>query len=113
MPIFGIAGSGVSFLGMNAVGLCLLLWQTKRRIGFAFQPAIIKQLGFLLLASVGLLLLASYSLTVTALVSVFLSAAFALYGFTRLAHKSDLTGIFGKLAGWAQVWMKKFGVWHD
>ncbi len=113
LPIFGIAGSGVSFLGMNAVGLCLLLWQTKRRIGFAFQPAIIKQLGFLLLASVGLLLLASYSLLVTACVGILLSAVFALYGFTRLAHKSDLTGIFGKLAAWAQVWMKKFGVWHD
>lgn len=113
LPFFGIAGSGISFLGMNIVMFCLVFWQAKRRIGFALQQAVIKQLGFLLISSIGLLLLASYSLIITALVGSILSAVFALYGFTRLAHKSDLTGIFGKLAVWAQTWMKKLGVWHD
>jgi O-antigen/teichoic acid export membrane protein len=113
LPKFGIAGSGISFLGMNIVMFCLVFWQAKRRIGFALQPAVIKQLGFLLISSIGLLLLASYSLTATAGAGVLLSASFALYGFTRLAHKSDLTGIFGKVALWAQAWMKRFGVWHD
>lgn len=112
LPVFGIAGSGISFLGMNIVMFCLVFWQARRRIGFALQKDVIRQLVFVLLASVVLLLLARYSLLVTAVVGILLSAAYAVYGFTRLAHKSNLTGRFGRLASWAQAWMKKLGVWH-
>jgi hypothetical protein len=74
---------------------------------------VIRQLCFLLLSSLGLLLLSRYSLLTTAVAGILLSAAYAVYGFTRLAHKSNLTGRFGDLANWAQIKMKNMGVWHD
>ncbi len=113
LPLFGIAGSGVSFLGMNIVMFCLVFWQAKRRMGLVIQQDVIRQLCFLLLSSFVLLILARYSLLATAVVGILLSAVYAVYGFTRLAHKSNLTGRLGSVANWAQAKMKSMGVWHE
>lgn len=113
LPLFGIAGSGMAYLGMMAVGLARVFWQARKRTGFSWLPEVVKPLIFLVLASAGLLLLSSLSAAASAVSGLVLSAAFAIYGFSRLAHKTGLTGRLGVLAASAQKGMKKLGLWHD
>jgi hypothetical protein len=67
----------------------------------------------LLLCASALLALSRYSLLAAAISGLVLSLACAIYGFGRLAYKTELGGRLGQLAGVAQHWMKRLGVWHE
>ena len=113
LPRFGIAGSGMAFLGMTAISTIILYRQAMRRTKFIWQPEVTRPLLFLLMSTSVLLLVARNSLQATALLGVTLSAGYAVYAFSRLAHKTSLTGRLGRLALFAQACMKRIGVWHE
>ena len=93
--------------------LPLVFLLAKRRTGFSWSTGILFQVIILFIAASAVMVTARYSQTLAAGIGMFLSAAFAVYGFSRLAHKSELSGPLGKLATYAQTIMKKIGVWHE
>jgi PST family polysaccharide transporter len=113
LPLFGLKASGISFLGMYAVLLPLVYWLAKRRTGFFWSTGIMIQVITLFIAASAIMALARSSQILAAVIGLLISAAFTLYGFSRLAHKTELSGPLGKLAAYAQAIMKKIGVWHE
>lgn len=113
LPWLGLEASGLSFLGMYLVLLPLVYWLAKRRTGFAWDTSVIKQVGLVFSAAALILLCAKFTQVGAAVGGLLLSAVFGIYGFSRLAHKSELSGSLGKVAGQAQTLMKKIGVWHE
>lgn len=113
LPVFGIAGSGMAYLGLNIIAFCIVLWQAKRRVNLILWRGVQYQIAVLLLSAAALLALSRYSHTLAALIGLSLSAVFAIYGFSRLAHKTEIGGRLGQIAGVSQRWMKKLGVWHE
>jgi PST family polysaccharide transporter len=113
LPWLGLEASGLSFLGMYMVLLPLVYWLAKRRTGFTWDSAVLKQILLLFLAALAVMILARYSQALAAGAGLLLSAGFGLYGFSRLAHKTQLSGSLGKLANYAQKIMKRVGVWHE
>ena len=113
LPMLGLKASGISFLGMYAVLLPLVYWLAKRRTGFSWNSSVLNQIILLFVSAAAILILARYSQTLAAGFGLLLSTVFGLYGFSRLAHKTELSGILGKIAAITQRTMKKIGVWHD
>ncbi len=113
LPRFGIAGSGMAFLGMTALSAIILYRQAKRRTGFCWLPEVTRPLLFLLVSTSALLLVARTSLLATAMIGMILSVGYGIYAFSRLAHKTSLSGKLGRLAVFAQACMKRIGVWHE
>lgn len=113
LPILGLKASGISFLGMYAVLLPLVYWLAIRRTGFSWPTTIMIQVILLFVAACLVMLSARYSQALAAGFGMLLSAIFGLYGFSRLAHKTELSGGLGKLAAYAQSAMKRVGVWHE
>jgi O-antigen/teichoic acid export membrane protein len=113
LPVFGIAGSGMAYLGLNIIALCIVIWQAKRRVNLILWRETQYQIAALLLSAVALLVLSRYSQSITALVGLSLSAVSAIYGFSRLVHKTEIGGRIGQWATVAQRWMKKLGVWRE
>jgi PST family polysaccharide transporter len=113
LPVFGIAGSGLAYLGLCIAGFFIAFWQAKRRVGLLLWRGLVLQLGALLFSAAALLAISIYSRNASAILGILLSAAFAVFGFSRLAHKTEAGGRIGQLAGVAQGWMKKLGFWHE
>ncbi len=113
IPWFGLEATGISFFGMYVVYLPLVFLLAKHRTGFSWDTTVLKQIILLFVAAAVVMGLARYSQTLAAGFGLLLSATFAVYGFSRLAHKSELSGPLGKLAAYAQTIMKKIGVWHE
>lgn len=113
IPWFGLEATGISFFGMYVVYLPIVFWLVKRRTGFSLDSAVLKQIILLFVAAAVVMGLARYSQTWAAGTGLLLSAVFGVYGFSRLAHKTELSGPLGKLAAYAQTIMKKIGVWHE
>ena len=113
LPWLGLEASGLSFLGLYVVYLPLVFLLAKRRTGFSWASSVFKQITLLFVSAVAILILARYSQTLAAGIGMLLSATFAVYGFSRLAHKSELSGPLGKLAEQAQKLMKIIGVWYE
>ncbi len=65
------------------------------------------------LAAVALLVAVERSAMAGVAAGLIMSAGLGLYSFSRLAHKTSLTGPLGRLAGLCRQWLMKIGVWHD
>lgn len=113
LPWLGLEASGISFLGLYVVYLPVVFWLGKRRTGFFWNSSVAKQIALLFIVASLVMGLARYSQTLAAGLGLLLSAAFGVYGFSRLAHKTELSGSMGKWAFYAQTIMKRIGVWHD
>lgn len=70
-------------------------------------------LGSIILAAVALLVAAEWSAMADAAAALIMSAGLGLYSFSRLAHRTSLTGPLGRLARLCQQWLMKIGVWRD
>lgn len=113
LPSLGLEASGFSFLGLYALYLPLVLWLAKRRTKFSWTSVVVKQMTLLFVAAFVIMVLARYSQSYAAGFGLLLSAVFGIYGFSRLAHKSELTGWLGSVASRTQQLMKKVGIWHE
>ena len=113
LPWIGLEASGLSFLGMYLGYLPVVYLLAKRRTGFSWNGPVLKQIVSLFIAAAAVMVLARYSQSLAAGFGLLLSAGFGAYGFSRLAHKSELTGVLGNVAHKTQMAMKKIGVWHD
>lgn len=113
IPWLGLEASGLACLGMYVVSLPLVYWLAKRRTGFYWESIVIKQIILMFVAASVIMVLARYSQNAAAGFGLLLSAAFGLYGFSRLAHKTELKGGIGKMAMLVQKQMKRIGVWHE
>lgn len=112
LPVFGIAGSGMAYLGLNVIAFCIVIWQAKRRVNLILWQTVRYQIAALLVSAATLMLASHYSPTAAALAGLSLSAVFAVYGFSRLAHKTEIGGRIGQWANVAQRMMKKLGIWR-
>lgn len=98
LPFFGIEATGIAFLIMYAAYLPLVFFLARWRIGFAWTPAVIRQM-VLVLAMTGLVMgLAYWSELAAALVGCATAAALGLHGLGQLGAMAELSGPVGKLA---------------
>lgn len=113
LPWIGLEASGVSFLGMYLGYLPVVYLLAKRRTRFSWTGVVLKQFIALFLSATAVMILARISQALAVAVGLSLSAGFGIYGFSRLAHKTELTGVLEKIALKTQMAMKKIGVWHE
>lgn len=109
----GVVATGVAFVGMYVVYLPLVYWLAKRRTGFRWTQTVRRQLLWLMLGAVAVLAAAKWTAFASAVAGLFLCTGFGFYSFSRLAHKTNLTGPLGRLAGYSRQFLMKMGVWHD
>jgi O-antigen/teichoic acid export membrane protein len=109
----GIVATGVAFFGMYVVYLPTVYWLAQRKTGFKWAATVRWLIGGLMLGAVALLLVAELSSMAGAAAGLIMSAGSGLYGFSRLAHKTSLTGPLGRLAGLCRQQLIKMGVWRD
>lgn len=112
LPMTGIVGTGVAFLGMYVGLLPVVYWLARRKTGFGWTPVVWRYLVWLALSGVLLLLLAHWSPTYGFVGGLFMSLSFGIYGSYRLAHRTNLTGSLGRLARTGRVWLEKIGAWR-
>jgi O-antigen/teichoic acid export membrane protein len=113
LPWLGLEATGLSFLGLYLVYLPLVYLLAKRRTGFAWNKAVLLQIILLFLSAIAIMVLAHYKQALAVGFGMLLSTMFGVYGFSRLAHKTELAGMLGNVALMTQRIMKKIGVWHD
>lgn len=113
LPIFGLESAGIAFLGMYFVLLPLVFWLARKRTGFSWDAHVAWHLAWLLTSGVVIFAICHISLIWATVLGLLISAGFGLYGFSRLAHKTELSGGLGKLAAKAQGVMKRAGVWYE
>lgn len=98
VPLVGLSGTGVAFLAMYVVYLALVFWLARRRIGFVWSTAVLRQAAALVCAAVAVAALARLSDGWAAVFGAVLAAGFALVGLTHLTYMADLGGPVGRLA---------------
>jgi PST family polysaccharide transporter len=113
LPWLGVEASGLSFLGLYGVYLPLVFCLARRRTNFSWTSLVTKQIVLLFAAACLIMILARYSQEFAAGIGLLLSVGFGIYGFSRLAHKTELSGWLGNLAGRTRLLMKKVGIWHE
>src|SRR5690606_25745971 len=98
LPLIGVLVTGVAFLAMYLVYLPVVWWLARRRIGFAWTPAVVRMgLGFFVVAA-AVSGLSVWSEIAAALVGLVLAGASGLYALDRLGRVAGLTGRLGQLA---------------
>jgi O-antigen/teichoic acid export membrane protein len=113
LPWLGLQAAGVSFAGMYFVYLPLVFWLAKRRTGFSWDKVVFKHAVILIVVAIAVMGLSRYSQILAAFCGLILSTVLLFYGFSRLAHKADLSGVLGKMAELIKNVMKRIGVWHE
>ncbi|MDI1300843.1 MAG: O-antigen translocase [bacterium] len=113
LPLLGITATGMAFFGMYIVLLPMVYWLAKRKTGFCWASRVWYQLAGLMLAAFAVLIIAEWSILAGAAAGLILSAAFGLYSFSRLAHKTNLAGPLGRVAVLGKTWMIRAGVWRE
>ena len=113
LPSVGVVATGAAFVGMYVVYLPIVYWLAWRSSGFRWAGTAKWLLGFLILSAAALLVTAEWSATASAVAGIMLSIGFGLYSFSRLAHKTNLSGHLGHLTGRSRQWLVKIGVWRD
>lgn len=101
LPHVGLEMTGIGYLACYAFYLPLMHWLAKTRLGFAWQPAVIRLLGvtFIAVAAIGI------AVSITrwgAWIGCIAALAFGIYALGRLSHMSDLGGPAGKLGAMAR-----------
>jgi PST family polysaccharide transporter len=98
---------------MYVVYLPMVYWLARCKTEFRWAPTVWRHLAWLMLAAVALLLVAEWSAMGGAVAGLIMSSGLGLYGFSQLAHKTNLTGPLGRMAGVGRQWLTKNGVWRD
>lgn len=109
----GVVATGVAFVGMYAVYLPIVYWLAYRKTGFLWAPTVRRQLVWLILTAMAVLAAAEWTSLAGVLTGLIACTGFGLYGFSRLAHKMNLTGPVGRLAAVGRQKLIKIGVWRD
>ena len=97
-PLIGITATGLSFLAMYVWYLPLVYVLARRRIGFRWSEAVIRQAVSLAAAAVLVAGLAHVSETLALGVGLPLAFGFGLYGVGYLGRMAELTGTLGRLS---------------
>ncbi len=113
LPVIGVAATGVAFLGMYAILLPLVFWLARRRTGFAWAAPVRRQFAWLLMGATAVFAAAAWAPLSGATIGLILSGGFGFYSLSRLAHKTNLAGPMGRIAGKSRQWLKKIGVWSE
>lgn len=113
LPFIGVVATGAAFVGMYVVYLPLVYWLARRSSGFRWAPTVSRQLTCLVLSSLFVSVIAEWSSLVATVIGLSISAGLGLFSFSRLAHKTSLTGPLGRLAEYSRHWMIKIGVSGD
>ena len=113
LHLMGVAATGIAFLGMYVVYLPVVYWLVRRKTGFRWEPTVRRQLGWLMLGAMAVLTAAAWTALAGALAGLIMCVGFGFFSFSRLAHKTNLTGPLGRLAGFSRQWVIRIGVWRD
>lgn len=113
LPLLGVVATGLAFVGMYVAYLPIVYWLARRKTGFRWAATVWRQLGWLLLAAIAVLAISEWSTIAGALAGLVMCIGFGIFSFIRLAHKTDLTGPLGRLAGYSRNLFMKLGVWRD
>ena len=113
LPSIGVAATGLAFVGMYVVYLPTVYWLARHKTGFRWTATVWWLLGWLMLDALAVLVAAEWSATTGAVTGVVLSVGFGLYSFSRLAHKSNLTGPLGKLSRYFRQLLMRCGAWNE
>lgn len=99
LPLIGVLATGVAFLAMYVAYLPVVWWLARRRIGFAWTPAVVRMgLGYFAAAS-AVSALSLWSEIAAALAGLALAGASGLYALDRLGRAAGFSGRLGHLAG--------------
>ncbi|MBK9785785.1 MAG: O-antigen translocase [Betaproteobacteria bacterium] len=113
LTCLGVVATGVAFVGMYAVLLPVVYWLAQRKTEFRWAPTVRRQVGGLMLSAVAVLAASEQTVTIGALAGMVMSVGFGLYSFARLAHKTNLSGPLGQLAGHFRQILMRWGVWYE
>lgn len=108
--LLGIVAPGVAFLGMYAVYLPVVYWLARRKTSFRWMPTVWRHLICLTLAALALVVITLGSLIAGAIAGLLMSACLGFYGFSSLAHKTNLKGPLGRLAETGRQWLEISGL---
>lgn len=98
LPLLGIEATGIAFLVMYVVYLPVVFWLGRRRLGFAWRPAVVRQMLLLLAIALLVLVLARVSEPAAMIVGCAAAAALGLHGLGRLGAMAELGGRLGQAA---------------
>jgi PST family polysaccharide transporter len=113
LPLLGVEATGVAFLVMYVVYLPTVYWLAWRKTGFRWGAQIWWILGLLILFAGAALVAAKWSVTISIIAGLILSLGFGFYSFSRLAHKTNMTGSLGQAATYSRLFLMRIGVWRD
>lgn len=107
IPVFGVTGTGMAFLGLYAIYLPLVFFIVRRSIGFRWSRAVLGQAAIVVAAALLVEALARWSAPVGGMAGVVLAGFLGLWSLVRLSEKTDAGGRFARLA----VLGKKVRAW--
>ena len=107
----GVEATGVAFIGMYIVYLPIVYWLAYRKTGFLWSPTVRRQLGWLILTVMAVLAAAEWTLMASVLAGLISGAGYGIYGFSRLAYKTNMKGPVGRLAVFSRNCIEKIRGW--
>lgn len=109
-PGVGIAATGMAFLLSYIFYLPLVYVLARRRIGFRWDAAVLRQAAALSVAAAGVMALTYASEMLASVAGVTLALAFGLYGCARLGQMAGLGGPIGRMATLSRQILERVGV---
>lgn len=109
----GVVATGVAFLGMYIGYLPVVYWLAKSKTGFRWTSAVQRQLAFLMLGSIVVFAFAEWNALAGVFVGLFICIGSGIYSFSRLAHKTNLTGPVGRFAAQVRQILNKLEVFRN
>ncbi|MFN4160365.1 MAG: O-antigen translocase [Stenotrophomonas sp.] len=113
LPMWGIASTGVAFLGMYVVYLPVVYVLARRRCGFRWEPAVRRRLVLLIVSAAAVAGLGAWRESVAVVAGLLAAIGFGLDGLARLGHMAGLAGTVGRLGLFSRKVMMKLGVWRE
>ena len=108
----GLPITGIAFLACYVVLMPVVYVLARHRIGFQWQPGVMRLFASVLGACVLVAILCSHYWW-GAFVAVGLVVVFGLFTLVRLAHMSNLGGVVGRFAVIGQRTLSKIGMGHE
>jgi O-antigen/teichoic acid export membrane protein len=113
LPMAGVAGAGMAFVGMYATLLPAVYWLAWRKTGFRWAATVWWLLGWLMLGSLAVLIAAKSNLEAGGeIVGLVLSICFGLYNFRLLARKANLSEPLRNVSKLSRKWLSRINLFH-
>lgn len=113
LPLLGVQATGLAFLAMYAAYLPLIHLLARQKTGFRWDPQVSRHLLALVTATLGLCLVSRWSEAFGVALGLPVTAAFGVYGFTRLGRMVELGGPLGRVAKMSQRGLTRLRAWVE